>query len=185
MPAARPKKENISATPPSDDGHLKDSHAENSKSKRKYVCKCPTFPRTPSFPLFTPRSPHTPHILRLLVSPCRYPFQSSCQYLFFMSETMLTSSDFPREQEAVTESVHERFAFWLGLSLTIQQVAMHAVLAKLGVPEKTPKTPSNLADIASHWAFHAHTTISPRSAGHPICEFALPCGCVTLVVDIA
>ncbi|KAF5339013.1 hypothetical protein D9611_008711 [Ephemerocybe angulata] len=35
MPAARPKKENISATPPSDDGHLKDSHAENSKSKRK------------------------------------------------------------------------------------------------------------------------------------------------------
>ncbi|PPQ89641.1 hypothetical protein CVT25_013828 [Psilocybe cyanescens] len=35
MPAARPKKENISATPPSDDGHLKESLSENSKSKRK------------------------------------------------------------------------------------------------------------------------------------------------------
>ncbi|RXW24487.1 hypothetical protein EST38_g1386 [Candolleomyces aberdarensis] len=35
MPAARPKKESVSASPPSDDGHLKDSHAENSKSKRK------------------------------------------------------------------------------------------------------------------------------------------------------
>ncbi|EAU85911.2 hypothetical protein CC1G_02934 [Coprinopsis cinerea okayama7 len=37
MPAARPKKENTSATPPSDDGQHKDSHAENSKSKRKYL----------------------------------------------------------------------------------------------------------------------------------------------------
>ncbi|KAF4617490.1 hypothetical protein D9613_006076 [Agrocybe pediades] len=35
MPAARPKKEHISATPPSDDGHLKESSSENSKSKRK------------------------------------------------------------------------------------------------------------------------------------------------------
>ncbi|KAJ3513575.1 hypothetical protein NLJ89_g2874 [Agrocybe chaxingu] len=35
MPAARPKKENHSTTPPSDDGHLKDSLSENSKSKRK------------------------------------------------------------------------------------------------------------------------------------------------------
>ncbi|KXN88182.1 hypothetical protein AN958_07641 [Leucoagaricus sp. SymC.cos] len=35
MPAARPKKENSSATPPSDDGHLKESRSENSKSKRK------------------------------------------------------------------------------------------------------------------------------------------------------
>ncbi|KAF9454773.1 hypothetical protein P691DRAFT_804132 [Macrolepiota fuliginosa MF-IS2] len=35
MPAARPKKENSSATPPSDDGHLKESQSENSKSKRK------------------------------------------------------------------------------------------------------------------------------------------------------
>ncbi|KAF8158300.1 fungal-specific transcription factor domain-containing protein [Crassisporium funariophilum] len=35
MPAARPKKENNSATPPSDDGHLKESLSENSKSKRK------------------------------------------------------------------------------------------------------------------------------------------------------
>ncbi|KAF8964178.1 fungal-specific transcription factor domain-containing protein [Flammula alnicola] len=32
MPAARPKKENNSATPPSDDGHLKESLSENSKS---------------------------------------------------------------------------------------------------------------------------------------------------------
>ncbi|PPR05349.1 hypothetical protein CVT24_007963 [Panaeolus cyanescens] len=39
MPAARPKKENISATPPSDDGHLKESLSENSKSKRKYPKK--------------------------------------------------------------------------------------------------------------------------------------------------
>ncbi|KAF9013431.1 fungal-specific transcription factor domain-containing protein [Cyathus striatus] len=35
MPAARPKKESNSATPPSDDAHLKESHSENSKSKRK------------------------------------------------------------------------------------------------------------------------------------------------------
>ncbi|KAF8073864.1 fungal-specific transcription factor domain-containing protein [Lyophyllum atratum] len=35
MPAARPKKENSSATPPSDDSHPKESHSENSKSKRK------------------------------------------------------------------------------------------------------------------------------------------------------
>ncbi|KAF9527598.1 fungal-specific transcription factor domain-containing protein [Crepidotus variabilis] len=35
MPAARPKKENHSATPPSDDGLPKDSLSENGKSKRK------------------------------------------------------------------------------------------------------------------------------------------------------
>lgn len=35
MPAARSKKENSSATPPSDDAHLKVSQSENSKSKRK------------------------------------------------------------------------------------------------------------------------------------------------------
>lgn len=36
MPPARPKKVCNSATPPSDDAR-KESHAENTKSKRKYV----------------------------------------------------------------------------------------------------------------------------------------------------
>lgn len=43
MPAARPKKENNSATSQSDDVHLKDPQAENSKSKRKYVPNARSF----------------------------------------------------------------------------------------------------------------------------------------------
>lgn len=47
MPAARPKKENNSATSPSDDVHLKDSQTENSKSKRKYVPNARSFSGLP------------------------------------------------------------------------------------------------------------------------------------------
>ena len=61
MPAARPKKENNSATSPSDDVHLKDSQTENSKSKRKYVPNARSFSGLPlspslSFPLSLPRT---------------------------------------------------------------------------------------------------------------------------------
>lgn len=62
MPAARPKKENLSATPPSDDGRLKDSHAENGKSKRKYVCECPSFLRRAFISPLHPALPTFPHI---------------------------------------------------------------------------------------------------------------------------
>ena len=61
MPVARPKKESSSATPPSDDGRPKESHAENSKIKRKYVYNAPIFLRAPkstfslsSYPAFSP-----------------------------------------------------------------------------------------------------------------------------------
>ena len=62
MPAARSKKENSSATPPSDDAHLKVSQSENSKSKRKYV---------PNARSFSGLSLHNP----FLIPRYRFPFR--------------------------------------------------------------------------------------------------------------
>jgi len=76
MPAARSKKENSSATPPSDDAHLKVSQSENSKSKRKYVPNARSFSglslhNPSSFPVIAPhfvilsKKSTTDHVLML------------------------------------------------------------------------------------------------------------------------
>jgi hypothetical protein len=75
MPAARPKKESNSATPPSDDSHPKESHSENSKSKRKYVDVVPIFLRAAFYRVLRPSSPRIPpHIISphsLVFSSCK------------------------------------------------------------------------------------------------------------------